>query len=77
MTLKAYVLGKIAPTKEAAVRQALKSLQNIRMVDLCFGHYDFIAVCEVKDIPDLDKNVTDKLRGIDGVLSTETLIVNT
>lgn len=76
MTVRAYVLGKITPTKEAEIRDKLRSLPAVKNVDTCFGRYDFIAVCEAEDIPALESGAIETMRGMPNILSTETLIVS-
>jgi len=77
MTVKAYVLGKINPTKEGDIKEKLRSLVCVSEVDLCFGKYDFIITCEAEDIPALEAGAIERIRERDDITATETLIVNT
>jgi len=77
MTIKAYVLGKINPTKEGDIKEELRSLVCVSGVDLCFGKYDFVVTCEAEDIPALEAGAIERIREMEDVTATETLIVQT
>ena len=76
MTIKAYVLGKITPTREGNIKEELKALPCVKEVDLCFGKYDFVVICEAEDLPALEAGAIEKMRDMEGITSTETLIVH-
>jgi len=40
-----------------------------------FGRFDLIAQVEAPDLEELSRVITDKIRAVDGVLSTESLVV--
>jgi DNA-binding Lrp family transcriptional regulator len=51
-----------------------QSLPEIKKVDGIFGRFDIIAEVEAKDAGELSRLVTDKIKAIPSVVSTETFI---
>ncbi|MEM3743602.1 MAG: Lrp/AsnC ligand binding domain-containing protein [Candidatus Methanomethylicaceae archaeon] len=72
----AYVLINTARGSEDKVLNELKKIEGIVEVHTLYGMYDIIAKVEVKDTKDKFKeNITWKIRRINEVQSTITLIV--
>ena len=67
-----FVLVSVAPAKEQDVYKKLLKVKQIVELHPLLGRYDFLAKLEVKDFDLLVKIVTDDIRGIDGVVETET-----
>jgi DNA-binding Lrp family transcriptional regulator len=69
----AYILLKTVIAKEHDVAQRLQEIEGIIEVRVVFGEYDVVAKAQVEDVRALDEMVT-KIRRIDGVAATSTLI---
>ena len=72
--VSALVLLKIARDKVNDVGEKLAELKGITEVYSVAGRYDLVAVIRVKDNHDLADLVTDKIRQVEGILDSETLI---
>ncbi len=70
----AGVLIRCAPQKEAEVLDALRKLEGLSYVHLLFGRYDMVALIRALDLHAASE-VVGQIRAIDGVVSTETLVV--
>jgi DNA-binding Lrp family transcriptional regulator len=57
------------------VKEQLCKIKGVKEVYGVFGRYDFVARVETKTLGDLGNIVTDSIRGINGVLATETLVI--
>jgi DNA-binding Lrp family transcriptional regulator len=62
------------PQKEAAVLDALRKLEGLSYVYPLFGRYDMVALIRSLDLHAASE-VVGRIRGIDGVTETETLVV--
>lgn len=78
--IRAYVMIKVGPGEhfnvEKTIREEIAKLPGIKRVDGIFGRFDIIAEAEAKDASELSRLVTDKIKGISCVVSTETFIVH-
>jgi len=77
--VESFVLVR-AGTSEAmnlakTIREALSKTKGVKDVYGVFGRWDFVIRVETKTLEDLGKLITDCIRGINGVVSTETLII--
>lgn len=72
---EAYVLLKVKPGYERNIVSELKSIPEIKDVDELYGEWDIIAKASVARIEDLDALLSEKMRRIDGVTLTSTMIV--
>ncbi|HIH08275.1 MAG TPA: Lrp/AsnC family transcriptional regulator [Candidatus Diapherotrites archaeon] len=61
--------------RQADLAKQIKHLDGVRQVTILTGGLDIIALVLAKDIEDLNNIVTEKLRNIDGVDKTQTMIV--
>jgi DNA-binding Lrp family transcriptional regulator len=57
------------------VKEKIKKIKGVREVYGVFGRYDFVVRLEAKTTEELGNLVTDCLRGVEGVVYTETLVV--
>lgn len=71
--MTAYILLKTVIAKEHEVAQAIQGMKGIVEVKVVFGEYDIVVKAQVDDARELDEIVT-KIRKIDGVATTSTLI---
>ncbi|HKJ64436.1 MAG TPA: Lrp/AsnC ligand binding domain-containing protein [Desulfopila sp.] len=68
------ILMKVERTSINEVAAQLVELDEISEVYSVSGKYDLIAVVRVKNNENLSLLVTDKLRNIDNILSTESML---
>jgi len=76
--VRAYVMIKVGASEylgmEKTIKERLMKIPGVVKVDSIFGRFDIIAEVEVKDTRDLSHLVIDEIKGILGVVSTETFI---
>jgi DNA-binding Lrp family transcriptional regulator len=72
---QAYVLLKVTPGYERNIVKELKDLPEIEDINELYGEWDIIAKASVERIEDLDALLSEKMRKIEGVTLTSTLIV--
>ena len=72
--LKGYLLIKLVPGLESGALSQIRATTGILEVNLVFGHWDAIAIAEAKTIFELAKIIVGEVRGIQGVMDTETLL---
>lgn len=70
----AGVLIRAEPQKERQVFEALKKMEGLSYVYMLFGQYDMITLVRALDL-DAAATVVAKIREVDGVTYTETLVV--
>ncbi len=69
-----FVLIRTLPTKERDVYKALNAMPEIKDKQALFGEYDMIIKVETADQSELGTFVVNKIRTIDGILDTKTLV---
>ncbi|HVO85633.1 MAG TPA: Lrp/AsnC ligand binding domain-containing protein [Candidatus Eisenbacteria bacterium] len=57
------------------VKEKIRKIKGVKEVYGVFGRYDFVVMLETKTTVELGNLVTDCIRGIEGVVYTETLVV--
>ena len=76
--IRAYVMIKVGAGEyfsvEKTIKEEISKVPGIRKVDGVFGRFDMIAEVEAKDAAELSRLVTDKIKAISCVVSTETFI---
>ena len=72
---EAYVLLKVAPGYERDIVRELRDVPEIEDVNELYGEWDMIAKASVETIEDLDALLSEKMRKIEGVRLTSTMIV--
>lgn len=70
----AFVLLNIARGKVNEVADELAGMDGVSEVHSVAGRYDLVAVIRVKTNEELADLVTDKIRQLDGIEASETLI---
>lgn len=73
--LNAYVLIKVAAGCEAKVFEALRKMRGVEEVNVVYGEYDIIAKVNALGMDDLRNIVTEQIRGVRGIVKTETAII--
>jgi len=69
-----YTLARVKPAKDAFVYDLVRQLPGVKEVITTYGEYDMIIKIEVETLDKLDDFVFNKLRVIEGIESTTTLI---
>ena len=72
---EAYVLLKVTPGYERNIVKELTDIPEIEDIDELYGEWDIIAKASVASIEDLDALLSEKMRKIEGVTLTSTMIV--
>jgi DNA-binding Lrp family transcriptional regulator len=72
---KAYVLLEAKPGYERNIVKELKDLPEIEVINELYGEWDIIIRVSVAKMNDLDALLSDKIRKIEGVTLTSTMIV--
>ena len=71
-------MAKIGSHEYLGVTKTLKEqiakIPGVLKVEVIFGRYDIIAEVETKDLDELSRLVSDKIKSIPNVLTTETFI---
>lgn len=57
------------------VKEEISRIKGVKDIYGVFGRYDFVVRLETKTLEELGNLVTDKIRGVSGVLTTETLVI--
>ena len=70
-----FILISAAPAHEHEVYNKLSKVKEIVELHPLFGEYDIIAKVKVEDVSQLSDFIMEKVRSIDGVQRTSTLIV--
>ena len=71
----AYVLITVDVGKERNIFERLKNLKESVEVYELYGEWDIIAKIKVSKFEELDKIITEKIRSIDGIKLTSTMLV--
>jgi DNA-binding Lrp family transcriptional regulator len=66
---------KVTPGYERNIVKELKDIPEIEDVNELYGEWDMIAKASVASIEDLDALLSEKMRKIEGVTLTSTMIV--
>lgn len=69
-----FALLSISPLYEKTVYEALKNIPEIIEVHPIFGEYDILLKIECPDIDSIGGVVIKKIRSIQGIMDTKTLI---
>jgi DNA-binding Lrp family transcriptional regulator len=69
-----FALLSISPLKEKEVFAALKNMSEITEVHPLFGEYDILVKIECGDIDQIGEVVIKKIRSLNGIVDSKTLI---
>ena len=72
----AGVLIKTEPAKTKNVYEALKRIEGVANITAVFGRFDLVVMIRAIDL-DAAAKLIAKIREVDGVVATETLIATT
>ncbi|MGY5859959.1 MAG: Lrp/AsnC ligand binding domain-containing protein [Candidatus Thorarchaeota archaeon] len=73
--VKAYVLIKAQVGKEESVLREILGLSVTEEAHKVFGPYDIVAEVRGRDMETLVEIITDKVRKIDGIEDTQSILV--
>jgi len=78
--VRAFVLIKVGPGELGSwmkvVAEKIQKISGIVQVHEVFGRYDIIVQLEANSLEEHSRVVSDKLRHVPGVMSTETLVAS-
>ena len=74
MTVKAYVLVVTDPGKTKRVVQAMRAVPGIVEMHEVMGPYDIVVEIEVQNLLDIPPILGEKIRAIEGIESTTSLV---
>jgi len=76
--IRAFVTAKVGSSEylgaTKTIKEKIAKMPGVIKVEIIFGRYDIIAEVEAKDLGKLSRLVTDKIKSIPNILSTETFI---
>ena len=58
-----------------SAKEEIAKIEGVTKVYFVFGRYDLVAHVEAPTLEELARVISDKMRGVPGVLSTESLII--
>jgi DNA-binding Lrp family transcriptional regulator len=74
MAVKSYVLVVTDPGKTRRVLQALADVAGIVEMHEVMGPYDIVVEIEVENLQDIPPILSDKIRTLEGIESTTSLV---
>lgn len=74
MAVKAYVLVVTDPGKTRRVIDAMRNIPGIVEMHEVMGPYDIVVEIEVAALQDIPTVLGEKIRGIEGIESTTSLV---
>ena len=74
MAVKAYVLVVTDPGKTRRVIDAMRNIPGIVAMHEVMGPYDIVVEIEVAALQDIPAVLGEKIRGIEGIESTTSLV---
>jgi len=72
--VRTYTLVRVKPPRDKEIHQKIKEFPEVKEVIMTYGEYDLIVRIEVDSLDELDFFIFNKLRAIEGVEATTTLI---
>ena len=77
--VEAFLLIRVGTSESLnfmkTIKGEIRGIKGVKEVYGVFGRHDLIAKVETKTLEDLGNLVTDKIRGINGIQTTETLVI--
>ena len=75
LNVQAYILINVEPSSEEKVLKELRKMNNVEEAYVSYGVYDLVILVKADNMEELKTSVTHRIRTIDQVRSTLTLIV--
>ena len=73
--VQAYILFKVNSGMEKEVSKQLAELEEVQEASITYGEYDVIAKVTVSDLHLLEDFLADKIRRVQSVVLTSTMII--
>ena len=77
--VEAFLLIRVGSSESLnfmkTIKEEIRKIKDVKEVYGVFGRHDLIAKVETKTLEDLGNLVTDKIRGVCGIQTTETLVI--
>ncbi|NWF86355.1 Lrp/AsnC ligand binding domain-containing protein [Candidatus Bathyarchaeota archaeon] len=77
--VEAFVLVRVGSSETLnfmkSVKEKICAIKGVKEIYGVFGRVDFVIRVETKSLEELGNLITDCIRGIEGVQTTETLII--
>ena len=73
--VRAYMFLEVSAKKVADIVEKATKLEGVRVADAVTGRHDVIVQLEANNFASLANTVLPRLRGLDGIQSSETAIV--
>lgn len=75
VTRSAFVMANTEVGKEDEILGLIEEIQGVEEAHKVFGVYDLIVKVRGKDIDELTKIISDKIRAIEGLQATLTMLI--
>lgn len=72
--MKTFVLCKLAPGKEPTAVRSIRAIEGVTEVYMVFGGWDVVLAAESDTVDKLSSLIVSRVRSVDGVTATETLV---
>lgn len=72
--MKTFVLCKLTPGREQKTVSEIRAIEGVTDVYMTFGGWDLILAAEADTVDKLSNLIVSRVRAIDGVAATETLV---
>lgn len=72
--MKTFVLCKLTPGKEQTAVRVIRAIEGVTEVYMVFGGWDMILAAESDTVDKLSNLIVSRIRAVDGVAATETLV---
>lgn len=72
--MKTFVLCKLTPGKEQTAVRTIRAIEGVNEVYMVFGGWDMILSAESDTVDKLSSLIVSRIRAVDGVAATETLV---
>ena len=72
--MKTFVLCKLTPGKEQTAVRTIRAIEGVTEVYMVFGGWDMILAAESDTVDKLSSLIVSRIRAVDGVAATETLV---
>ena len=72
--MKTFVLCKLTPGREQKTVSEIRAIEGVTDVYMVFGGWDMILTAEADTVDKLSNVIVSRVRAVDGVAATETLV---
>ena len=72
--ITSYTMIRVLPVKDKEEYNNVKCFSEVKEIIMTYGEYDLVIKVELPSMDSLDNFIFNKLRSIDGVTATTTLL---